>query len=402
MVKEQESNRRPIAREKTRDFTKIAKKTKMNDPRLNLPSASSFELDCICPGRQTMLQTLSPQQRNPPSDADAEFGIAIHKTRETGDISNLTAEQLEVYERGMKTESLIVDQWKSDFKINSVKEGPREFRVWLNDPETLQPITSAQLDAHYIHRTEAGTTQLLIIDWKAYFCSTLTPAERNWQSRVQAVAAAEEYNSINVRCVFNKAMFGTYDAVEYCLSDLKLSRKAIQYRAWESRNKDAQRVAGLHCRRCPASRAAMCPEAGAYSLLPSVIASGAKEMVQRLRIEDCVKLWEKSSVIKDILESATDRLKSLPDEELNALGLKRGKPRNLDPITDTKGAFDVLIKNIAANNLWTTLQLSKTKLSEVIAEEMNITKKEAAKWIVENLSSFITKKQSESPLERAK
>lgn len=360
-----------------------------NDPRLNLPSASGFEVDCLCHGRQQLLRRITKPDEI--SDPDADFGRAIHKARETGDATALTEEQVEVYAKGIENEKKIVARWCQDFNITHYKEGPREARFWFNNPETLDPMISAQLDVHYI-----GGDYLLIVDWKTLWCTNLTPAERNWQGRIQTVVGAREYDSKHVRMSFNKAMFSKEDTVDYSSDHIAHAETSLLYQLWEIEQPGAERTPGNHCRFCPAR--SHCPEAGSWSLLPSVMTT--HELVDRLTLQDCKIIWQRSSVITKILDEVKRRLKKLTDHELDALGLSRHAGRALDPIKDVRGAFNRLLDDLPAEEeLWQLLSMSKGDLAKLLQKHKGMSADKAKLWIKTNLAQFIQEKTSEAYLE---
>lgn len=381
--------------------------TTYRDPeRLDKASASAFEIDAACPGRQNMLRALPPEAFRETSDEDAAMGTRIHKARETGNTLELDSDELDIYRRGMDSETEIVSQWAEAFSVDQYKEGPREVRLWLNDPQTLRPVLSAKLDVHYV-----ALPHVLVIDWKSLWCKHLTPAVRNYQARVQAVCAANEYGAMHVRVAFNKAMFGKSDPVDYTLSDLPYAEHSLFYHLWESRQPDAQRKAGQHCNYCVAK--AWCPEAGAYSMLPSVVAANAvngglsdsgldpKAMVERLVPADLVMLFRRSGVITKILEEAKSRLKGFSDGELEALGLRRKEGRKLDPIVDAKGAFECLRDEhgISESELWSAMKISKAELVDAIRRDQGWGKEQTQGFIDGQLSKVIDRKRAESSLE---
>lgn len=379
--------------------------------RLDLPSASSFEADCLCPGRQQLLATVPSSTKPDEPDEEAEFGIAIHRARQFKDASNLTEEQLEVYERGMDNEKKILNQWLQDFDVKSWRECEPELRLWYNNPDTMEPECSAQLDVHYTGISSRDERVLLIVDWKTLYCTSLTPAERNWQSRLQVIVGQEQYDSEITRMVFNKAMFGRQDPVDYMRADVQMARQSLRYHLWETKQPGAQRRAGNWCNHCPGKP--YCPEAAALSLLPTSMSPAiiesvpaaftdvdAQNMVEVMPVNDVVRVWEMSGVVSKILEACKDRLKTLSDDELVQLGIERAKPKKLDPITATKAAHEALQGVVPEYALWEALSYSKPDLAKILRDQFNWTEKKARQWIEQNLDPYITRKQSEASLKR--
>lgn len=242
-----------------------------DDPRAGRPSASKFELIAECEGELQLEHTLTEaeKQRLPVDEESAAFGTAVHLARQTGNILPLSKEQEEVYAEGMRVEGEIVRMWCETNQIQAFHEGPREVRLWYHDSD-LNPVASAQLDVHFISDQPAG--HLLVIDWKALTCPHLTPAQRNWQGRVQVLCAQEEYglNDIAWALCKPKVTWNQKDMVQYNAQSLQYAKFSVDYVLWASRQPNARRRPGAHCRHCPCNAGA-CPEAAALSLLPSVI-----------------------------------------------------------------------------------------------------------------------------------
>lgn len=349
------------------------------DERLSLPSASSFETDVLCPGRQNMLNTLPPEALQETADDDADRGTRIHRSRETGDTSQLDEEDLEIYTKGMATEKSAVEQWKTDFQIPSMPTPTLEERLYLHWPDTLAPATSARLDVSYIDGKNG-----LVVEWKSLWCSNLTPAEKNWQGRLQAVLLAKEYELTHVRLVFNKAMFGKIDAVDYTENDLKHSEESIFHALYETKNPHAQRRAGAHCRYCPASK--FCPEAAAMSLLPTTIIRDIKsaelspeQIAERMSASDLVAVWSRSTVIVKILEAIKTRLKSFPADELSGLGLQLADGRKMDKIINTQGCLFYLRDELKMSEeaIWEAMSFGNGDVVLAIMRDLGVSKPKA-------------------------
>lgn len=361
----------------------------MNDPRLGKPSASSFGLDALCPGRQDLLQSLPELPE--PVDEDRDRGIRLHKAWEKEDPTGLDSEDTELYIRGLK----LVDHAKSVWRVGACEEGKREQRFWFNDQ------ASGQADRHYRQLDRA-----LVIDFKSLWCRSLAPSELNWQLLLLAVLVAKEYQLTHVRCAFVKPMFNRIDTVDYNADDLKRAEYAVQQVLWASKN-TPQRRPGAHCRHCKAVTA--CPEAKAWTLLPSVQTNAvgritptmAEGLVETLSLQDCVRVWETQTSRRNIEDAIKARLKSLPLGELADLGLTLGEPRINNPITNPMEALSFMaLAGMPAEKLWKAVRISKDTLIEILQEHLGLTKKAAEQWIKDKLTPFVTPTPSERPLEK--
>jgi len=369
--------------------------------RCDLPSASAFERTALCPGSTQMIASLPKENLLlAGDDPDAVRGTRLHKAFETDNTLDLDEEDLEIYEQGRETEKKILAQWREHYGITLDREGPRELRLWLNDPQTGEPLASGQLDKHFI-----SGNSVCIIDLKALYCTNLTPAERNWQGRLQAVLASREYDATHVRFALNKAMWSKSDVVDYGPEHLLIAEQSINAALWESRQPGAVRRAGGWCQYCPAK--AWCPEAGALTLLPSTVTGIIKgpaefdpvDMVRKLTDEDRAFLFGRANIIEKILDAVKAQLKALPDERLAQLGLSKKPARNLDPIIDNPGAFNALrTAGISEAELWTALKLSKGELTNAVQRDQGWTADKTKGFLKQVLEPFIEKKQAEASL----
>jgi hypothetical protein len=370
-----------------------------NDPRLNKPSASSFLLTALCPGREALLREMGDTPE--PIDEDAERGTKLHAAWEKEDPSGLDAEDVEIYERGLELVKLAIAQWVSDFKIEKFVEGPREERFYFHSSQG-QVAASGQADRHY-HSVPEGF--ILVLDFKSLYAKNLVPSELNWQARFLSVAASREYCAHHSRFSFLKAMWSKLDTVDYDPLDLERAQYSIHQVLWDSKNA-IQRRAGAHCRHCKAVSG--CQEASAWQMLPSVQAGAqgdgitpkvASELVENISLLDCRKIWESSTARHNIEDACKTRLKALPDGELAELGLALGEPRINRPITNAASAWSFLaMAGIPTEKLWRSVSLSKTTLTDIVAEQLGLTKKAAEAWIKDKLAPFITPQPCEKPL----
>jgi hypothetical protein len=374
------------------------------DPRLGLPSASSFSIDALCPGRQQLLSELGDMPEV--VDEDADRGTRLHKSWQLEDpTSGLDAEDTEIYERGLKLVEQVKAQWVLWLQDQglAIREGVREERFYLHNSNG-EVAASGQADRHYI----AGDFALCI-DFKSLWNRNLAPAEINKQAQLLSVLVAREYGASHCRFAFLKAMFNKADIVDYTAQDLERAQYSIQQVLWESRQNGAQRRAGAHCRHCKA--AAGCPEAASFMLLPTsqlrlsgggLTPTMATELVDKASLSDCVKVWETSTSRHNIENAIKARLKALPEPELAELGLMFGKAKTLRPITNPASAWSFLaVAGIPAKQLWGAVKIGNSELAAVVQESLKLSSKKAAEdWIRTELANFITEQKTERPLEK--
>jgi hypothetical protein len=372
------------------------------DERLNLPSGSGAEIWMNCPAQPAFVKDLPGVVEE--IEETTLSGIRIHDALRTGSTLELSEDETETYKLAVKNEESLLAQWCQDKGITTFNEGPRESRCYLHDAK-CGLVTSGQLDRHWI-----APPYLLIEDYKSQYCWNLIPSHKNKQLRIYAVLGWQEYDGIeHVRVALNKPKIkaSPLDCTDYDRHDLEFSLQSILLDLWRTKQPDAQFNPGPWCNWCAGK--AYCRAAGAYNLLPSVIARNGtvsvEEAVNTLSPDDLAKIWEGAAVRNKIEDAVKKRLKAMPDEQLAALGIERGKPKNLDPIVDVKGAFDIIkAMGVAEERIWTTLGMSKTELVKVLRNSLDMSAEKASKWkwIKESLAECIEKKQSEAALVKIK
>lgn len=386
--------------------------TTQDDPRLGKASASRLEIVALCPGSEPLRKTLPAAVIEAAGDDDeyAQTGRKIHYARQTRQTLQLLPEEVEIYERGVATEKRILDKWVEDFAIESYDECEPELRLYLNHPENLTPIASGQLDVHYTGKSsrEPGVF-VLVIDWKALWSPNLTPAERNWQGKLQSVMVQIEYDAVHVRMAFNKAMFGSADQVDYTTQGIIHAGVAILQALWEAEQPGAQRRPGRWCTHCPCK--AYCEDAVAYAQLPTLTTGPIKpngspatpeELVLAMPVEDLVPVWRKKNIVEKIFKQITERLKALPGEELVRLGLKLAPGRKLDKLKDVKGAFVKLIRDgFDEDECFRIMSFGKEAAVKLIQSKRGWTKEQAETWWEEAMSEFTEQGNAKPSLKEA-
>jgi hypothetical protein len=373
--------------------------------REDMPSASKLSQVIACPGCINLSNSIpdKPVEKEEEDDL-TKSGIRIHAALDTGNTLELSEEEERLYKLAVKYTKQAIDEWIKDSPLlvteESVLETINEQRIWLFDDD-LNRVASGQLDRLVIQK---NASRCVVVDFKTGFTPNLEPAERNSQMRLCAVLTYREYDVNSVRCVLIKprSKNNPIDRVDYTRSDLEFSYRHIISQLWLSRQPDAPRRAGNHCHYCPAK--SECPEAAAYTMLPSVIArraSGsmpmeskedAKLMVDTLAPADLLRIWEVSKPTAWIIDAVTARLKAMPESELSEIGLMLGKGRALDPITNVEGAINYLAAmGCSRLDVMATLSMSKEKVAALAKREKNLTSdKAASQWVAKSLAPFIT------------
>ena len=378
-----------------------------NDERLGLPSASKMHMIVECEGQPNMERDM--RARNAKSAAidldsdDKEWkdrGTRIHAAFESGNTLDLDDIDEPIYQQAVKYEAMIVEKWMSDLDLPNCTEGPREHRIFILDPFNWpNPLASVKMDRHYLC-PEKGA--ILITDLKSGYNPLLPPSPRSWQLRFAAVAAKQEdYKwATSIRVAYCKAQtrHTVKDYCDYNETDLQYSWDSLRLHLWKSRQPDASRHAGAHCRYCPCK--AECPEAGAYALLPTVIAGTPVGMakadviaaVQRLSLADLRRIYDVSTIVSNISDAVKARLKSLPEMQLQSIGLELAAGRKNDSVTDKVGAFTELTKKFSEQEVLGCMEISATKVAALRNQNNPAeTKKDSALWADKILGPFMTR-----------
>lgn len=389
----------------------------VDDERAGLPSASSFHRTVDCPGWNNLWRLIVQQvyggklPEEKPRE-DAARGIRIHLARETGNTLALNDEsELKAYDRWLELETAAMQQWLDEFKPEMVQEGPREKRLWLNNRVSGAPELSARLDLHFVCGGNNTPRRIFAPDGKTGSAIASGKAATNWQGKVTSVILFNTYldtESVTFSLVKPEAFpNGYFDSHTFTRDDLIEMDAEIRRHVAESQNPDAPRRAGDCCQYCPCK--AFCPEAAAYSMLPSVVAQTSlantkaeiQQRVAMLTPADWVFIWQRAGMIKNITDAAAACLKALGDEGLNPLGLRLGKGRTTTeiPNDNTKQACEILAGiGLSEDDLWKCVSVDKTATIARLMASLNINKARATEYYEQNLAALIVEKTGEPTL----
>lgn len=311
------------------------------DEREGLASASGGERLYNCLGSVVAeREALASGQVENISDEAAE-GVAVHEALETEDFSQLDESGLTIAQNLEKMREKAVAEWLAsignpkDVKPTILKEE----RCWIRDAKGKK-IASAKVDYAMIIRPFC-----IIINFKTGYLP-FTPARRNIQARLEALSVASEYGPlIRVRAAMAGYRFrGNYDCSDYSATDLDKAKQELEFNLWRASQVDAPRVPGSWCSWCKAK--AYCREAAAYSLLPVPIANKSPQdivaAVAQLSPADLSYLHSKKALAEKVFEAVDTRLRSLPREVLNEVGLDLGTPGSSRSVEDITKLWNIL------------------------------------------------------------
>lgn len=354
--------------------------TDERDDRANLPSASSWDRLVRCPGSWQAEQGL-PEL---PTQQVTQDGDDIHAAVETGDDSDLGLTQKEIVAKLREMEEREVANFADHYNLAGPAKVIREERFWIRDWITLERVASARPDV--IHLFPGGYT--FVGNFKTGFAD-LTPSELNWQCRLEVLAVwhgiLDHATTVKVirGALLSSRLSTTFDSTDYNLDDLITLENAIRTTLWRAKHLHSERVPGRHCRYCKAQ--GVCREAATYSL---VVASqvpqldkpelAAVEAVSRMTPAELAFVFKRKTTIEAIFKSVTERLKSLPKDDLAAVGYQLAPGVNGIEVTDFAGAFQALGNLLSPEERVQCAKLLLGRAEELIAAK-NATSKKAAK-----------------------
>lgn len=363
----------------------------MNDERLGLPSASSFERDALCPGNRNLIRAMfdaaNPEDFTEESSEFAIRGRRIHKAREMSNTFELEDEtELKAYQTGLTLENSLLQSWLAEYGITDYEEGPREQRLWLNHPDTMAPMLSGQLDVNYLARP---TGHALVVDWKSGLGKACGPANTSWQLRIQALLLSKEHSGLKtIRAAFVKpeTWGDQLDYVTFTAFDLENIERYVHFILWQTQQKDAPLRAGEHCKWCPAK--AVCEAAVREAMVPTLVVpqptpekitpTVATDLVRLAPLEVIREVWGKRTAVKNIMDAIAARLRALPKEEQYRLWLKLMPGKPINRVTDMKAVFIAFRRaGYPANEIWQALRLNKEDAVTMIQRNINCRDAEA-------------------------
>lgn len=361
------------------------------DPRLGKPSASGIYKLVACPGSDNAERGL-PEL---PPEKTTEDGAVIHKASETGDISELEGDQVDIAKNLRAMEERALDVWMRELNIDSTPERHVEERLWIRDRKTLELLASAQLDIYYVHDIYA-----LVIDNKTGFLDA-PPAEKNWQLLTQGISLWHERPETQIfRVAINASRLSSkFDPADYTQEGLAHGERELIHAFWVSKQPDAPRRPGSWCRYCKAK--GVCPEASSYSLVTQQelgIKSGDKlailTAINQLTPPQLANVFVKSKIAAVIFDGVESKLKAMSKEQLEPLGLTLKPGAVQKKITDPTKAANRLSGIIDKDGMIAMAKFSVTTLIDFYSELNNVSKIAAKEAILNLLGDAVEQTQN--------
>lgn len=383
------------------------------DPRLGLPSASRFERLVNCPGSRAAEEAIESTGQ---SSEVAAFGDRVHEALLTGEISDLAANEEQVFQKIHDMEEEAIAKFLEKFigiggspeLLHDIKEQ----RFWVVD-QVGNKITSAQVDRALVWK-HMDTLHCLLIDAKTGFLE-VTHANANWQLRVGLVALDQAYGPFESSrvAIAQYRLKEAFSRCDYTQANIRHAYNEIVFHDSRSKQQEAPYAAGKHCTYCSAR--SNCPTLAAYSMLPSVqsatLGLAKKDVVARvatLSLPDLAFIESKRTSATNLFTAVKDRLKTLSDDQLAELGLERVSTGSMPSLPD----IPKLWKALADSGLSSEVEFLgfcevglgkiKEKLITRLSLKHEITKAAAEKQLMEFLEPHIKREDKEKTIKQIK
>lgn len=351
-----------------------------NDERGGLLSASAAERVYNCPGSQAAAEEAKRSGAEPPQDEIAEEGTEIHDALAEENTEGMDPETEDVAQNLLAIGLQLLSQWQLDRAVET-PEVTREQRLWIRNDD-MEPLASAKPDMMAVHGTEG-----FVLDYKSGY-KAITSAPNNLQLRLQALALWHEHSKTLEHIRVASAQYrirGIKDHADYDVESLRMAERELHGALWKANRPNAPRVPGPWCTYCPAN--ASCPQAAAYVLLPIPILAKAEnipayrldkeamlEAIPKLSPQELKNIWDRSALIYRIVRLVGARLKNLPEEILDELGLEKVKSPSVREVVDVRQAWCVLQGSMTIEEF---LASTKVRIGEL---ETTFSKKNKEKY----------------------
>jgi len=368
------------------------------DPeRGDYPSASGIQRIIACPGSRNAERGL-PQLADKAVTAD---GDAIHNALETGETEALTETQEQIAARLKGLEMTALNDWMRDNGIEFTPERHAEERLWIRD-QSLNLVASAKLDVFYIDNESSSA---LLLDFKSGF-KKVAPSESNWQLRTQTIALFNEFPGIlNIRVgIAASRLSSSLDLAEYDIPTILDAKRLLIRHIQAADAADAPRVPSANaCQYCRAK--SFCPQAASYAMVTLAEYPPSKpnklsvlEAVNRLTPLQVSIVYRRSKLAYMIFEAIEDRLKAMPVEDLNAIGLDLKPGSTSRSIKDIPMAINALSAHVKLPQLLELVSMPLGKVTKLLASSLGISQKAADAQVEEILAGNIETTQNKPSL----
>lgn len=377
------------------------------DVRGGKRSASGAERWINCPGSFSFEAQFPKEQ----AQVWTHEGTDIATAMETGDTSHLhdkydedVAQSLEEIAASLKAmEDKALFEWRARHGIEADVERWSEVRFWMR--KGLTPVVSAQIDVGYY---DPFSKQILIIDDKSGYLEP-TSAALNFQLLTQAACVYEDHQFHGATVAIAHARIrSNYTEAYYTAEQIVAAREMINNAIVNGDNPNAPRYPGEWCRYCNAKPG--CKEAHAWLLLDLVVQHTApcgmcgshfavlnsKESIEvnvaKLTLEQMAAVFKKISIGEKLWGAIKTVLKTLTDEDLLELGLKRVPTGETRTITDKEKAKELLLPILSSDQFDKALKASVGDIEKAVKQATGWTAKDSVAEVNRLLDPVLDRK----------
>ena len=353
------------------------------DQRKGLPSASEYPRMWACPGYLNLKREQPKKESGPPS-AYALSGQKIHAALagDSAALKLLDDDEEQCYDFcGLQWESLT-----KRFLVGIPFEVISEQRIFLGDE------FSGQFD-----RTAVSTNGeiALTVDFKTGRIA-VPSAENNLQMRAYAVLLAQQRPSLKRLLVAVIQPWVSKDPIvaEYDADTLRQSRRELDAVLHHSKDPEAKRIPGPHCKYCPCRKD--CEEGRA--VVVTVSRTSPAKLVTNQQIAEFLELVPiAESVIEAVKKEA--ELRILAGEDVP--GWELAPSRSLSTITKPEVVFArVSALGLTHSAFMSAVKLGKTKLKDELKVLTGLKGKGLEQQLAEVLEGCTEDKPSKSYLKK--
>lgn len=364
------------------------KRKPTKDPRRFWTSASNAQADELCPGRYRAQLAIEDD-----TSAAAQFGQQIHDAF-AGEVVDLTVSQTRIWEIAEEICAEAVQRVFGECEPKVLKEK----RLWTTIGNKYEH--SGQCDRIYLHDHRA-----IIADLKS-LRGEVALAPENLQLRDEATLLFLHDRKITHISVFicqplvsRVPIICLYTRADHFLKMFE----ALASRVYDSHDPKAKRVPGSpQCDFCRA-RGTCAPAIKWSRTLPLQRAPSLELAVDRLKPEQLLEIWNKSSTIESILKEVERRLTLLTPLQLQSLGLRMNDGHMRQKINNPNELFRRLGKLGVKSEEFTRLcKVGIGDVSDLVRKKTGLLSKRLDQKVDDILSGITDSKRTKPSLEKTK
>ena len=349
----------------------------MTDERQGLPSASAAYRDSNCGANRRLALSAQIAGKTPPEGEDAPRGQVNHRAIETGDLSLVEPEFLDIVKEMRRQFVELTTGFKGRLYV--------EERFWLTDLK--RKIFSAKPDLVLL---DSAADSLHFYDWKP----TRVPDWDAWEAQINAYAVVLHSLASNVigHIISNHGTrhYEFHHAATFANLEAELLATLARLK-----DPDSQPTPGAWCKYCQARL--ICPAlTQAIVKTPDLAADALPRGEAGAQVITKLKMGIRAAY--EILDWYTQAIQADPYFVDGIYSLTPGKVSY--DVVDKLKAFQHLSKYFSPEALAYASDLSVPRLTELYKESTEVSKKEAQKAVLAILDGLVESKTSKPSLRK--